>query len=816
MTRVTTRSATSSRPLAARKNDGRRRGRGAHHVRTGATLVLLAALASAQATNGPDARLTMNGVDGPPPNAVTLTAPAVLTMEVRGALFQPFILARANSVAVGAAPFAGETVDLDLGSLSILMDGFAGTNFLSLFANTGATGTATLSLPVSATIPFGSLGAYQVAVLDPTLPSPGLALTAVTTVTHAPLGCDYGSLSFARSASATTRLATYEATSSPVTVTQTELSSFSPRPLYLNGVHRFYDDGINAPGDVDRFRVPTASRPLRTQRRWGIPALRTIHGDLYSVRDTSTSPNPYGFLLAPGGGAPTVRLAHSFLPSTQVLFPGWGEEVAISPDSSTIAATFRVGPSMWDNQVFLIRLDGGTFTQNGLGILDVTPVAGRADSETLHFAGNRLFFVHETGGPGGTHALYQVDVDPPGVAQAVTLPLLGTGATAVQFDEEMFCHEATGDLYFQAGASNTEEDLYRVAGSSGSVVNLTSFSTATELVSFGDAYDGSARFAVSPGGTRCAYVAELGGAEELFVMPTGGGTPIQVTSNAIFASAIDRVFDPYFWNETSVAFFAGTSAGRDLYAFDTTTSTLTNLTATNGQSGAILPIVATPAAQMFTRGYFPISGGFLFVYGGVAPTIHNDIARADFTALSVTNVTGSSFAGPPGPPNYGVPRELCLAPATDILWFVGQAASAADENLFYVDLGSGGVATQVTSGSAPTIEEYTDLVPDALGTRCLAVYATQYDGDEEVVLASATGSSLQISNGPTATDRVVRGSIGFLHPFAACSGAYYAQGTLDSSIAVYDARLYAVDFASLQRTDVAGQPGTFFVFSAGT
>lgn len=777
--------------------------------------LILAACATAQSTNGSDARLVMNGVDGPPPNAATLTAPAVLTMEVSGAAFQPFVLAHANTTSVGALPFAGETVDLDLSTLTILMDGFGGTSFLSLFANTGPAGTTTLSVPIAAGAPFGNLGAFQAAVLDPTLPSPGVALTAVTTLTHAPLGCDYGSLSFARSSTLTNQLTTYEAISSPVTVTQTELTSFGLRPLILNRVNYLYNDGFNSPGDIDRFRPPSPERPLRTQRWGGLPAIRTIHGDLYSVRDTSTAPNPYGFLLAPGGGAPTVKLAHTFLPSPPQLFAGYGEEVAISPDSSTLAVTFRGASPSGNSQVLLIRIDGGTFTQNGLGILDVTPAPGRVDPESLHFAGNRLFFVHQPGGFLGPRTLHQVDVDPSGLAQAVTLPLLGTGSTVSQFDYEMFTHEATGDLYFQAGVANAHEDLFRVDGASGSVINLTLFPNPTELVAFGEAYDGSARFAVSPGGTRCAYVTRSGAAQDLWVMPTTGGSPIHVTSDAHFDPAIGVVADPFLWSETSIAFFAGTSAGRDLYSFDITTATLTNLTTTNGQSGAILPIAATPAASMWTRGYFPVAGGFVFLYGGVAATIHNDIARADFATLTLSNLTGASFSGAPGPGNYGIPRELCLAPAADILWFVGQAGSGTDQTVYSIDLSSGGVAIPTTTGTLPTLEQYDDLVPDALGLRCLATYATDTSGDEEVLLVSTTAPALQISNGPTTADRIVSGSTGFLHPFAGCTGAYYAQGTLDSSIAVYDARLYAVDLATLQRTDVAGQPGTFFVFSAG-
>lgn len=344
---------------------------------------------------------------------------------------------------------------------------------------------------------------------------------------------------------------------------------------------------------------------------------------------------------------------------------------------------------------------------------------------------------------------------------------------------------------------------------------MTSFSSATELVSFGEAYDGTARFAVSPAGTRCAYVTRTGGVDELFVVPTNGGMPTHVTSNANFAPAIVSVVDPHMWSETSVAFFAGTGAGRDLYSFDTTSTTLTNLTTTNGQSGAVPPIAASPAAQMSTRGYFTVAGGFVFVYGGVGPTTHNDIARAGFSVLSVTNLTGSAFGGPPGPASFVFPEELCLAAATDVLWFVTRPAAGSDEGVYAIDLGGGGIATQVTAGTLPTFERYGELVPDPLGTRCLAVHTDSSSGDQEVVLAATTAATLQVSNGATAADRVVSGSLGFLHPFAGCPGAHYAQGTQSGGPSVFDARLLAVDFATLQRTDVAGQPGTFFVFSAG-
>lgn len=120
----------------------------------------------------------------------------MVTLSVSGPSNQPFILVRSDTLAPGAVPVGSETLDVDPGSLGVVMNGLAPASFFDLLASTGPTGTATFTLPLDPTISPGSLGAFQAAVFDVSLPNPGIALTAATELFFGPPPCDFGRIAF--------------------------------------------------------------------------------------------------------------------------------------------------------------------------------------------------------------------------------------------------------------------------------------------------------------------------------------------------------------------------------------------------------------------------------------------------------------------------------------------------------------------------------------------------------------------------------------------------------------------------------------------
>ena len=112
----------------------------------------------------------------------------------------------------------------------------------------------------------------------------------------------------------------------------------------------------------------------------------------------------------------------------------------------------------------------------------------------------------------------------------------------------------------------------------------------------------------------------------------------------------------------------------DLYNFNLTTASLDNVTQTNSQTGAILPIASTPAATIDQDGHFTSSGHMFFLRDGItsqgpsAGTSVENLVGVDYATLTPYNVTGDEFFGAPGP-NVGSIIRPCFAPGSDRIWF---------------------------------------------------------------------------------------------------------------------------------------------------
>lgn len=144
---------------------------------------LLAALVGAQQPNTLPATMTVNGVTGPPYpiQGLSVQGGNTATIDITGNANQPFILAHAGGFSLPGLNVLGGLLDLELGSLEVILDGF---NVAPWLASTDASGSWSNSYNVPNNIPQ-QIRSYQAAVAD-AASSTGVSLTAATGVGFVP------------------------------------------------------------------------------------------------------------------------------------------------------------------------------------------------------------------------------------------------------------------------------------------------------------------------------------------------------------------------------------------------------------------------------------------------------------------------------------------------------------------------------------------------------------------------------------------------------------------------------------------------------
>lgn len=771
-------------------------------------VALLLPLSFAQSVNDPAGSLTFNGLDGGVPNTLVIGAPNSLDMSVSGNPNVPFVLLAAPSLSVGEGVF-GPGLSLDIGGIdqvSVVMDGLnPSASILNQFANTGA-GNVDFTFPLPAGLPPGSLGSFQAILVDFSLPS-FLAFTAATEVVIAS-PCDYGTVTFGRGAGVSGQAAyVVDGATSIETAAPAPSGSFSIGSIYFARYASLFSQS-GTTGDLDRFRAPTADRPVRQAANFSFQHIKTIHGDLYTYFDGSTS--EYGYFLSTSAGLTEI-------PGTRVtttgFLPGWLAQIAISDDSSTMVAVHDNGSGQ---RLRLIKLDGTTFTANGQSVIDITPpgISGLA-TESLRFSGGRVYAAEEDF-PSG---IFVADADPTGPAAPLGIPPLGTGGTVIDVSHEVFQHVGTGDIYFRAGDA-AGEDIYRIDGTSGAVNNVSNFATGTSIDNFGTSYQGNGHISVSPSGTRVAFVADVSFDEEVFIgFADGSLPPVQVTNSTRFDDQIDDVGDLNMWSDQDCLFFVGTTfAAADLYNFNLMTASVDNITQTNSQTGAILPISSTPAATIDGDGYFTSNGYMFFVRDGVvsqgpsAGTLVKNLVGVDYATLTPFNVTGDEFFGVPGPNTESIIRP-CFAPDSDRMWFEAKVEATGSNELFTFDPAAGTVASQRTNFGV-NFTDIDNITPNANGSQ--ALFSFRIGGasnDEEIGRAFVTSSFTQMTDDGLGFSDIADGSIRFLDPSAPCNGFLFARGSGDA--ANPGNATLRVQAGNGIESVVSSTPGTYWIYSVG-
>jgi hypothetical protein len=356
-------------------------------------------------------------------------------MQIQGDPLLPFLLVRAAVAQVGAVPLAGESVDLQPATAQVIWSGVE-PGLPSLFANTGAAGIATFSLP-----PLRLRSRRLPRRLPGGGPEPG-----------PPRGPGPRRRLHALSRRPRLRLR--------------EPLVRQPRstPRRLRGVpcvlepdhHRPVRSGRSPlrgpPTQPDQRVQPVHQRPPGRRRspphgdpRNGPCASSRRPASSASARCTATCTRS-ARAESPRGLATSSRRAEAGCPgsSTAPCSPRSGRSrYRPTARRSPSAPTPRCWGSRRSTASGSYASTGPSSARPGTPVVDVTPPVGASRPRSLHFAGNRLHFRY-SGGGAAPFPLYAAEADPAGFAAPVAAP------GALNVDDVMFNHAPSGDLYFRA------------------------------------------------------------------------------------------------------------------------------------------------------------------------------------------------------------------------------------------------------------------------------------------------------------------------------------------------------------------------------
>lgn len=781
---------------------------------------------AAQATNDALLTFTVNGVDGMAPNTAEIQRPGTAVLDVTTQNPNlPIIIAVGSNIAIADQVIGPVQVDVGPGA-QVLLNGVSPVSFLDFLGNTGNSGTFQLALPLGSQLNIGPLAALQAFAVDFT--APGGVVDSSATLIELVDPIDFGTVSHLRGLS--TSDTTSFTTTAGVGTTAFNLpsSSIDLEGLNLNNYSEFVS---NTSAQIDSELDPAiANRALSNAKNTSYDHIKTVFGDIYHFDDLNANPREFGFALQIPGGPLLEIVGSRFNNPTTTGFSTispWEIECAVSPDQTTLAVVYD--PSSGNDQLYLIKLDGTTFASTGNAAVNVTQAAPSTNilEESIRFSGNRIYYV--AGSSTTTGNLFGAPIDGSAPASPVSFPLLGTGGTTSLIDGETVRIDATDSILVLGGNGGSNEDLFVISNPGGveTVTNITNFAFATNIETLDDAYDGfDGHVGASPDGSRVAFVIFENSDDELYWVTTDGlGTPEHLTSNATFNVGIDDIVDINFWDNQNILFFTGTTtSAMDLYNINVTTPgspVITNVTQTNGQSGATLPISNTPTAMIEPDGYFTAPGRMIFgrdgtPSGGTGTSTAFGLVGVEYATLTAYNILGDEFAGTAGEVGYETSQtglELTRSAGGTMVWFKSAVAgsSANDEELFGFDSSLNGPAINYTAAGGTGSSQVDNITPDFSGLSCAFSYRPSSSGDEEVFVAMAGSPGvLQFSDGDGNSNDITDGSIRWLPLTNPTVGLVFSQGTTSTTNPT-DAIIQAASISNGQITDVDTTPGTAFI-----
>ncbi|MCA9670953.1 MAG: hypothetical protein KC503_35395 [Myxococcales bacterium] len=336
------------------------------------------------------------------------------------------------------------------------------------------------------------------------------------------------------------------------------------------------------------------------------------------------------------------------------------------------------------------RTDGSTFS-NGKASLqlslpsELTTVVDRS----LTIAGSYALVV--AAGDTGARKLLRGPLDGSSAMAVVSLPQ-SDGADPTYVSDALAVSADDGTVAFSAGKSSSAADVYVVRVASGSATNVSRLPAqiaprGPQLGFF------SALLALSPDGSRVAYVAR-GGSDELAVVDTSGSASIvNVTSDARFDAGVGSVLNLLWVSNDDLLFMAGvTSTQLDLYRFDAKAAQVQSVTKRGGSSAPF-----NGFGELSARGIWRSPNGkWLYLIGYetiAAESLFYGVELATFTAKLVQQVGGVDTSS----------GSFRPCPSDSTMYYVGiPDANLDQEEVYRFDQDTASTPTRLTAFSSPT------------------------------------------------------------------------------------------------------------------
>lgn len=794
--------------------------------------VIASATLGAQMTNDATGSLTMNGVTGQSPLTCVIVPGGNLTIEVRGNPNVPYVLAYAPTVAINTTVYA-PGVALDIGpdtNVVILMNGAdsPAANFWNAFANTGPSGISTLSFPVTpAAIPGQLIGGFQAFLIDFSLPGFVKPTAATALVVHDPVP----DVLFTARQNTTTDDDLRMVRPPAAVEFPNSIAPFQIADIALARYGRMYGNADvqlsanpnaeTSPGDFFRRVPPTAQEPRFDADNGLSPRIHTIHGDIFRYTDFATGGT--GFMKVVG--TELTAIPGTLRPPLPGGASAWQREVNFDDEVMLAVEDSATG----NDRLWLIRIDGTNWPQTGTPMLDASPTQAPLPQTIWGFSMAVMNGVAYFTGDSSSSSRHICRLPTNGTAAAVEviLPLISAGNPVGNLGRDIFVDAAHGNLWIGvltfSGNFHAIQRISNITPAGGETVttitNSSVLPTNVQLYEFGRAKNGrDGNFAVSPNGNRIAFIVrDTNGNDELRFFDVLTTANIFVSSSARFAATLSEIVDVDFLDDQRLVFWIGNTAQQmDLYAFDLTNGLLVNLTQTNGQSGAVLPISGSPPAlndptgqivfpdrMVFRRGCIATSGTFTGVtmrnFGGI-----------ETATLMPYNITGDQLPGASTTHIASIlPRILpCASSQGTTIWFGGRLPSANLSQLYSWDIaGPHAPATSHIASFPNANSQISHVVPSLDGSTCLTTQTfVNVNGGDRIIEAFADGSPFIVripESGTIDYHEILRFPPGSGH-----DGFFVRQnGPIANITTQRENRLLLHDLVTGQTTSIAGQVG---------
>jgi hypothetical protein len=370
---------------------------------------------------------------------------------------------------------------------------------------------------------------------------------------------------------------------------------------------------------------------------------RPIHlprglGNLFWFRDSTAS--KVGMIIFRPDGTPVVPYTTTGMGALNL-----ESSFAVTPDGETVAGL------RGQTGIVLAKTNGTTFSNGKSYVeLDFSSTPNQTNIQSLTLTPKSVLVL--TGQSSPPPLVWTLWIAPADGSQPLSKVTFPTGVSTTEIHNEIAAAEDGSVAVVLAGSNSSSREVIAV-DSTGATVNLSNApgSYKERSTTYGDSSSGC-QLAVSTSGTFVAFVKNTP-TTDLFVTKADGSiTPVQVTGSSNVSATNRTIFSLHWFDDQTLFFTAGTSAGTsDLFAWDTKTQTMTNLTQTGPTTKPF-----TLVGKLYIRGYWRSPNQKYLYYlddPSNASDISLDLLGINLSTLTITAVTqnailsngNSSYAG---------------------------------------------------------------------------------------------------------------------------------------------------------------------------